>query len=117
MVLVPSLGILLFNTFKLFSMVSLAPFSSPPWGFFYLIVTFDSAFNRTQWFSSPLWGFFYLIKFDTSNVTDMRFSSPLWGFFYLINYAGSFNFKSSVLVPSLGILLFNVILTAFGRGS
>ena len=60
-VLVPSLGILLFN----------------------LITTVFQTENGKS-FSSPLWGFFYLIKFDTSNVTDMRFSSPLWGFFYLI---------------------------------
>ena len=81
-VLVPSLGILLFNLITtVFQTENGKSFSSPLWGFFYLIDTEFISPIYQGLFSSPLWGFFYLIKFDTSNVTDMRFSSPLWGFF------------------------------------
>ena len=37
------------------------------------------------------------------------FSSPLWGFFYLIPATANFDFQDKVLVPSLGILLFNEV--------
>ena len=36
------------------------------------------------------------------------FSSPLWGFFYLIPSSGAVDKSAAVLVPSLGILLFNM---------
>ncbi len=35
------------------------------------------------------------------------FSSPLWGFFYLIVTVDTDGYVTIVLVPSLGILLFN----------
>ena len=61
-------------------------FSSPPWGFFYLIYGASSATgDKGASFSSPLWGFFYLMAINKKlSVIEYRFSSPLWGFFYLI---------------------------------
>ena len=39
-----------------------------------------------------------------------RFSSPLWGFFYLMaEWLDESTEEAEVLVPSLGILLFNKI--------
>ena len=60
-------------------------------------------------FSSPLWGFFYLILItELVTANDKTFSSPLWGFFYLIIISKLLRVqKETVLVPSLGILLFN----------
>ena len=62
-VLVPSLGILLFNSEN------------------------QHLYNDFTEFSSPLWGFFYLMckLFRIVTITGEMFSSPLWGFFYLIN--------------------------------
>ena len=37
------------------------------------------------------------------------FSSPLWGFFYLIVTVDTDGYVTIVLVPSLGILLFNTL--------
>ena len=107
-------------------------FSSPLWGFFYLIcietavkhfsvhmvlvpslgiLLFNSGLNSIGIilkFSSPLWGFFYLIIFLYILVAVSPFSSPLWGFFYLMASTSTSIFViASVLVPSLGILLFN----------
>ena len=108
MILVPSLGILLFNIEELDEEESEVVFSSPLWGFFYLMnVLGGRKMNRLE-FSSPLWGFFYLIfgfsrtrwsvkilvpslgilLFNELNMSaaemQTEFSSPLWGFFYLI---------------------------------
>ena len=59
-------------------------------------------------FSSPLWGLFYLIIISSKEKRNKNwFSSPLWGFFYLIFQAVIIHIYYSVLVPSLGILLFN----------
>ncbi len=86
---------------------------------------------KNEWFSSPLWGFFYLIiilsvsifSFTVlvpslgillfNNAEDyicppvQKFSSPLWGFFYLMSINSFCCYQTGVLVPSLGILLFN----------
>ena len=59
-------------------------------------------------FSSPLWGFLYLIlSKEIKKINRNQFSSPLWGFFYLINSCNVLQIVRMVLVPSLGILLFN----------
>ena len=61
-------------------------------------------------FSSPLWGFLYLIKWsDDGDKMLWRFSSPLWGFLYLIIEKVFLEEKNEVLVPSLGISLFNIM--------
>ena len=86
-VLVPSLGILLFNKTFGFSRTRWSVFSSPLWGFFYLIhlMVIWVIFLK---FSSPLWGFFYLMKnYKIKTKNKGGFSSPLWGFFYLISIA------------------------------
>ena len=109
-VLVPSLGILLFNKTFGFSRTRWSVFSSPLWGFFYLIhlMVIWVIFLK---FSSPLWGFFYLMKnYKIKTKNKGGFSSPLWGFFYLIMAKNQINFTKMVLVPSLGILLFNNII-------
>ena len=107
-VLVPSLGILLFNDTKAgLSEKKGRQFSSPLWGFFYLMIEKNCYIVVKKLFSSPLWGFFYLILGRKTFKALFPFSSPLWGFFYLIFKAKSGENKITVLVPSLGILLFN----------
>ena len=61
-ILVPSLGILLFNNGVRYEGWTIRTFSSPLWGFFYLMELLDSLDDKQALeFSSPLWGFFYLI--------------------------------------------------------
>ena len=134
-VLVPSLGILLFNNRLESERYIKRMFSSPLWGFFYLMIM-NSIFATysTKAFSSPLWGFFYLILNPAAIISAITvlvpslgillfniylqfnknrhwFSSPLWGFFYLMRYEDNIEkLKKEVLVPSLGILLFNPVL-------
>ena len=84
-VLVPSLGILLFNDTKAgLSEKKGRQFSSPLWGFFYLMIEKNCYIVVKKLFSSPLWGFFYLILGRKTFKALFPFSSPLWGFFYLI---------------------------------
>ena len=86
-VLVPSLGILLFN-FYLETVESLASVLVPSLGILLFNIKFEKDCFIVEKFSSPLWGFFYLI---------------------LLGFISKGNF--SVLVPSLGILLFNFSIT------
>ena len=87
LVLVPSLGILLFNHSSLFDAV-ITTVLVPSLGIL--------LFNDT--------------KAGLSEKKGRQFSSPLWGFFYLILNILSIIFLIMVLVPSLGILLFNPVL-------
>ena len=83
-------------------------FSSPLWGFLYLISNMLYYSHRVTKFSSPLWGFLYLItKFLPFPIRGNWFSSPLWGFLYLMTGFQPSNCTIRVLVPSLGISLFN----------
>ena len=59
-------------------------------------------------FSSPLWGFLYLIKQSKAIEDAYQFSSPRWGFLYLILIITAIEVAVvTVLVLSLGISLFN----------
>ena len=60
-------------------------------------------------FSSPRWGFLYLMLFKTGNALSYKaFSSPRWGFLYLILIITAIEVAVvTVLVLSLGISLFN----------
>ena len=83
-------------------------FSSPRWGFLYLISSKESNRKLEVRFSSPRWGFLYLITQEwLDKQRETMFSSPLWGFFYLIIVVHFIVKNFCVLVPSLGILLFN----------
>ena len=86
-----------------------AEFSSPLWGFLYLIL--NTQMKKLQiLFSSPLWGFLYLIQFFPANPFPWHmFSSPLWGFLYLMIMTTHWMCVHYVLVPSLGISLFNKV--------
>ena len=131
-VLVPSLGILLFNNFRISHRLASYQFSSPLWGFFYLIgnrkhksqvslVLVPSLgillFNRetvldTSALMNVLVPSLGILLFNSNEVGLLIrlevFSSPLWGFFYLmgVEFINS-DRQRLVLVPSLGILLFN----------
>ena len=89
-ILVPSLGILLFNT-KTEILKKLNMILVPSLGI--LLFNSEVAWNNymNNQFSSPLWGFFYLIDLDDMTVSVLKFSSPLWGFFYLISNEKLFN--------------------------
>ena len=72
--------ILLFNEIPRTIKVSEAMFSSPLWGFLYLIEQ-SKAIEDAYQFSSPRWGFLYLMLFKTGNALSYKaFSSPRWGF-------------------------------------
>ena len=59
-------------------------------------------------FSSPLWGFLYLIEQSKAIEDAYQFSSPRWGFLYLILIITAIEVAVvTVLVLSLGISLFN----------
>ena len=80
--------ILLFNEIPRTIKVSEAMFSSPLWGFLYLIEQ-SKAIEDAYQFSSPSWGFLYLMLFKTGNALSYKaFSSPRWGFLYLIIHNG-----------------------------
>ena len=100
--------ILLFNEIPRTIKVSEAMFSSPLWGFLYLIKQ-SKAIEDAYQFSSPRWGFLFLMLFKTGNALSYKaFSSPRWGFLYLILIITAIEVAVvTVLVLSLGISLFN----------
>ena len=65
-------------------------------------------YDNVYRFSSPHWGFLYLIiHILKGDIIMIVFSSPHWGFLYLMSIRRAFNDYKTVLVPSLGISLFN----------
>ena len=103
----PLWGFLYLILIKVLHSVLRLEFSSPLWGFLYLIL--NTQMKKLQiLFSSPLWGFLYLIQFFPANPFPWHmFSSPLWGFLYLMIMTTHWMCVHYVLVPSLGISLFN----------
>ena len=108
-VLVPSLGISLFNSPQQFFKQNYIEFSSPLWGFLYLISPNFLHRKGGVFVLVPSLGIslFNRCKPNTFSVCVMKFSSPLWGFLYLIKNNSIINVTVNVLVPSLGISLFN----------
>ena len=108
-VLVPSLGISLFNKNNSIINVTVNGVLVPSLGISLFNPLYYFLNNLRCMFSSPLWGFLYLMGITIPEYTDNKgFSSPLWGFLYLMSFAViPFTVTLMVLVPSLGISLFN----------
>ena len=76
------MGILLFNKEKIIPRAKGKMFSSPRWGFLYLMLFKTGNALSYKAFSSPLWGFLYLIIHNGKKPQAHKvFSSPHWGFF------------------------------------
>ena len=81
-VLVPSLGISLFNIEVMIYRSKKILFSSPLWGFLYLMIMRGTNSKEVK-FSSPLWGFLYLISTVLLLDGNTASSRPLSGDFFI----------------------------------